>query len=642
MIRPVEDPDPELSEHHSLLSGDRKTSPIDYSAVSKSPQPIISINRQPDEEASAEDSAVIQETPPGFWGVVACLLIGVIVANVDTSLVMATFGQIGSEFGRLDDANWMIVGYQLGILSTQSMYGKLSDIFGRKALLLFAYSLFATGCLWMTQWNINRVLASYYWQSYIGYRRRWYDFCGINSPEWCNADLVPLRDLAAWRSYVYIAATAGRACGAPLGGFMVDTIGWRWSFLGQVPLALLAIVMVSWKLQIPSECKEDSLTLRQRFQRIDFLGAMTLAASLSLLLVSLDEAGKRLSTRNPLLIGASVGSIVLAAIFFYIEAKVAKEPILSLEVLTNRDVVSVYSILGLTTGSQIALVTTISIYFVITLGVSNANAAARIVFGNVAHAAGGLLAGILIKRTGRYKRYLLFAISVSTVALLLITLRWRGHTNIFETAYIFPAGFGIGMINTAAFIALSASIKSEDQAMATSGFYLCDNLGFVAIGSLGNAVLQLALDERLHAKLAKIPSAEREQIIHQVMTSIWNIKLLPEKVRGKAVEAFVEALQWDHVSCYGQSLEDLPQMADNSTVRESPQGTVYVLPPLPYPYDALEPHISTQIMELHHRKHHQAYVNNLNGALEELGKLRNSADMTQIRTGAEPSNWKRS
>ncbi|KAK6337851.1 hypothetical protein TWF696_001329 [Orbilia brochopaga] len=83
------------------------------------------------------------------------------------------------------------------------------------------------------------------------------------------------------------------------------------------------------------------------------------------------------------------------------------------------------------------------------------------------------------------------------------------------------------------------------------------------------------------------------------------------------------------ISCYGQSLEDLPQMADNSTntpVPASSEASKYVLPPLPYSYDALEPHISTQIMELHHKRHHQAYVNNLNSALDELQKLRGQAN----------------
>ncbi|CUI43300.1 superoxide dismutase [Achromobacter sp. SIMBA_011] len=45
----------------------------------------------------------------------------------------------------------------------------------------------------------------------------------------------------------------------------------------------------------------------------------------------------------------------------------------------------------------------------------------------------------------------------------------------------------------------------------------------------------------------------------------------------------------------------------------------YTLPPLPYAYDALEPHIDALTMEIHHGKHHQTYVNNLNAALEGAG-----------------------
>src|SRR4030095_3160415 len=45
------------------------------------------------------------------------------------------------------------------------------------------------------------------------------------------------------------------------------------------------------------------------------------------------------------------------------------------------------------------------------------------------------------------------------------------------------------------------------------------------------------------------------------------------------------------------------------------------LPKLPYGFDALEPHIDAKTMEIHHGKHHQAYVNNLNAAIEKTPEL---------------------
>ncbi|VDB95429.1 unnamed protein product [Peniophora sp. CBMAI 1063] len=49
-------------------------------------------------------------------------------------------------------------------------------------------------------------------------------------------------------------------------------------------------------------------------------------------------------------------------------------------------------------------------------------------------------------------------------------------------------------------------------------------------------------------------------------------------------------------------------------------SSLHTLPDLPYGYDALEPHISKEIMELHHKKHHQTYVNGLNAAEESFAK----------------------
>ncbi len=56
----------------------------------------------------------------------------------------------------------------------------------------------------------------------------------------------------------------------------------------------------------------------------------------------------------------------------------------------------------------------------------------------------------------------------------------------------------------------------------------------------------------------------------------------------------------------------------------------YTLPDLPYDYAALEPHISGKIMQLHHDKHHQAYVTGANTALEKLEAARESGDLAAV------------
>ena len=56
----------------------------------------------------------------------------------------------------------------------------------------------------------------------------------------------------------------------------------------------------------------------------------------------------------------------------------------------------------------------------------------------------------------------------------------------------------------------------------------------------------------------------------------------------------------------------------------------YLVPPLPYSYDALEPHIDAKTMEIHHTKHHQAYADGLNTALQSINALTHKSYIVEI------------
>lgn len=146
----------------------------------------------------------------------------------------------------------------------------------------------------------------------------------------------------------------GRSIGGPLGGLLADTVGWRWSFIGQGPIILLAIILVALKLPSsspPAPAKGEPSKLR----RIDFAGAFMLAITIVSLLGALSLGGQNLPWSHPIVISLSAGSLFLGAIFVTYEVKHALEPIFPPTLVVQRDVATPYAIMALQTAAQLAV-----------------------------------------------------------------------------------------------------------------------------------------------------------------------------------------------------------------------------------------------------------------------------------------------
>jgi MFS family permease len=81
---------------------------------------------------------------------------------------------------------------------------------------------------------------------------------------------------------------------------------------------------------------------------------------------------------------------------------------------------------------------TVPLYFRITAGTSNTESGAHLVPAVIGNAIGGLLSGVIIKKTGRYKGLILLAVLAGSFSYILLMLRWHGDTNFWESLYIFP------------------------------------------------------------------------------------------------------------------------------------------------------------------------------------------------------------
>lgn len=207
-------------------------------------------------------------------------------------------------------------------------------------------------------------------------------------------DLVPLREAAAWQSYLNLAATTGRSLGGPLGGWLADTIGWRWSFNCQVPIFLVAIILTYFFL--PNNKKEDKRPTS--LDRIDFTGAALLALTIMAFLLPFEIRGSNVPWSHPIIPSLFVASLIFGGFFILFEGRWAKEPIFPLDLLRIRNVVLGYVISGTQCAAQLGLMFSVPLYFQVTKGASNTVAGAYLFPAVAGNAIGAILAGLVIKR----------------------------------------------------------------------------------------------------------------------------------------------------------------------------------------------------------------------------------------------------
>lgn len=489
-----------------------------------------------------------------IWVVVPISLIGVFIANADGSLVVASSQQIASEFNALINAQWLVTSYLLAQCASQPLYGKLSDVFGRKINLVVAYTFFAVGCFLVG-------FGQQYWQVIAGRAISGIGGAGMTAlVSVIISDMVPVRSVAAWRSYVNVAATTGRALGGPVGGWLCDTIGWRWCFHGQIPITVLGMLLILWKMPTNTSSQTSKLSdsdptqqcLSQKWKRIDVLGALLIASAITIFLLLLDIIAKEYPPLPIILLTALL--LILLLLFYLTETHHAAEPILPIRLLVSRPTLTSYLMSGLQIAAQFTTYYSTPLYFQITANNNVSTAGLRLVPAVVGNALAGLLSGYIISRTGRYKRLTILSTCFAVTGYILITIRWRGDTSWLETMYIFAGGFGSGTIQSTTFIHVAASLDPSDMAIAGTTLYLAQNL-FLLIGvQSATTILHVKLRGILDVMLRDAGVKHKTKIIETAVSSVAAIRSLPDFVRGVVVRGYVDSLTWTFGACEPCSL----------------------------------------------------------------------------------------
>ena len=413
----------------------------------------------------------------------------------------------------------------------QPLSGKLTDIFSRRTGIIWANIFFGAGtliCGLAKKQSIiilGRVVAG------LG------GGCLTTISTFIASDLVPLRRRALWGGYANIWYGLGVGLGGVFGGWMNDTIGWRWAFLIQVPIIAVSGTAVAFLVNVP--VKE---TDRSRLKRIDFLGSILLVTSLVLLLLGLNSGGNIVPWSHPLVIFSIPLSVVSMLLFIYVEDKVAAEPIIPIRLLLHPTVISacVASCLGMM--AYYSLLYYGPIFFQIK-GQSSTQAGVKLIPVSVGTAVGALGAGIIIRTTGVYLfvNYAIEAMYILSGALVVAFLNFDVHSVWPAIFAFFLVGFGSNGMLTVTQLALISAVGHEFQAVITSASYAFRSIGSTIGITVSSAVFQNVLKAKLLEYLQEEEGAV--EIISRVRNSIAEIRLLSPDIEAKVLVAYMDALQ---------------------------------------------------------------------------------------------------
>ncbi|KAJ1028404.1 hypothetical protein NDA16_001571 [Ustilago loliicola] len=471
--------------------------------------------------AAAAASASSEEHPKGFKFavIIASLWVVLFMAALDGTIVVTLISSISSSFKASEKSGWLSTSYLLSVCAFSSIYGRLSDIIGRKGALLVALTFFTTGtCLCAVAKSMNALLIARFVAGIGGGGL-------LTTSSICMTDLVPLRQRGLWQGITNLLFGSASALGGPLGGFINDAFGWRTAFGFQVPFLLAGAVCIASFVNIPLQSSDQGW--QKKLGRIDYLGSLGLISSSSCLLLAMSFlSGSLLPFSHPLVWGFLLGFLVTAILFVLVEGWIVREPVMSLSLLTRKSPALIGASYFLGSFAHFATIFHFPLWFQSVRLQSASQAGLHLIPISFSAAAGSLWAGLYMRRTGKYWHANIFCCLLN-IASTAYGSTWTQSTSAWAEYLTFcPQAFGTSAIFTFMLIGLIASVSKEKAAVATGTVYLFRSLGQVVGVSLSTALFQMLL---------------QAQMLHNITP-----ELLPNPGQGQqGVSKLISALRHD-------------------------------------------------------------------------------------------------
>jgi len=277
----------------------------------------------------SDEAYVFYEVTGGkLYAITFALAIVCLLGSLDMTVVATALPTIAKEFGDISGYTWVITSYMLSSTAFQPMYGKMADIFGRRACMLFAIVIFTLSSIFCGLSNSMDMLIVFRGIQGIG---------GSGLVSLCMiiiADIVPIRKRGQYMGILGAVGAFSTVVGPLIGGLFTDHMSWRWAFYINVPLAIIAFIIILIFVKIPTN--DDNM--RKRLLRIDYAGTVVLIFCVICLLLALEWGGVDYEWSSWQIILLFSLFAVFFVIFVIIELKFAKEPIIPPEIFKVRNI----------------------------------------------------------------------------------------------------------------------------------------------------------------------------------------------------------------------------------------------------------------------------------------------------------------
>jgi len=416
------------------------------------------------------------------------LMLGMFLAALDQTIVSSSMRTIADELHGLSLQAWATTAYLITATLSTPLYGKLSDLYGRKPMYLTAISLFLVGSLASGMATSMYELAAF--RAFQGLGAG-----GLMSLALAIiTDITSPRERSKYQGYFMAVFGVSSVLGPVVGGFFagIDSFagitGWRWVFLVNVPIALAALVVVSKVLNLPHTRVE---------QKVDYWGAVTLAVGLVPLLI-VAEQGREWGW-------GSAGSIAMYAIgalgvaaFVWQERRMGDSALLPLR-LFKRPVFRMATLVTVVQGAgMFGAMMSLPLYLQIVKGATPTQAGLQMLPLTLGIMVASLTSGRLISKTGRYKMFAVAGIGLMAAALFALSTITADTSLSFVMVIAFVIGLGLGASMQTLVLAATNDVRPQDIGVATSAATFFRQIG----GTAGTAVFLSILFGTVGDKIA--------------------------------------------------------------------------------------------------------------------------------------------